>query len=137
MHQLRPELARRIVYEAEAVCAKFPGRFQLCLGLSGQPEWRGCVPVEGRECPISVAYPTVYPAVPPALRTNVLIPPGCPHVLGRSCAPNTDNARRRWNPNVHTAATVMRAAQRWFLAFLVWGALGSWPVPDAWDGYAG
>jgi hypothetical protein len=41
--------------------------------------------------------------------------------------------RRRWDPQRHTAATVLRAAQRWGLAFLVWRALGIWPVADAWE----
>jgi hypothetical protein len=79
--------------------------------------------------------------VPPTLETTLPLPPGCPHVLARVgnrsklcwIAPNAHGPRRRWDPQRHTAATVMRAAQRWGLALLVWQATGTWPVPDAFD----
>jgi len=139
--ELRPELAKRIVWEAHAVELKFPGRFCLKRNGQGPLRWSGCVPVEGHDVPISVTYPDSYPASPPILRTTVSLPEHCPHLLGRSGSETTicwiavgaRDQRRRWDPQVHTAATVMRAAQRWFLAYLVWSTLGKWPVPDAWD----
>lgn len=138
---IRPELARRIVWEAEAVQAKFPGRFQLVLDAQGRPAWQGQVPAEGREFPVIVTYPAAYPAVPPTLETALSLPAHCPHLLGhaggraRLCwiGPLAQAEHRRWNPQRHTAATVLRAAQRWCLAFLVWQTLGQWPVADAWD----
>src|SRR5262249_45016180 len=80
---LRPELARRIVWEAEAVHAKYPGRFQLTRGVDGLLAWEGTVPVEGRDFPVVVTYPAAYPGVPPLLETTAAVPRGCPHVLGR------------------------------------------------------
>jgi hypothetical protein len=138
---LRPELARRIVWEAEAVRAKFPGRFRLVPDAHGQLAWQGTVPVEGRDFPVLVTYPPAYPAVPPRLETTLDLPAGCPHVLGRDrdrttlcwIATQARGRRRRWDPQRHTAATVLRAAQRWGLALLVWQALGVWPVADAWE----
>jgi len=138
---LRPELARRIVWEAEAVRAKFPGCCKLRLDAAGMPSWEGTVPVEGRPFPVVVTYPPNYPAVPPTLETTADVPHGCPHVLGRSngrvclcwIAPNDHRPRSRWDPRRHTAATVLRAAQRWGIALLVWATLGTWPVPDASD----
>jgi hypothetical protein len=138
---IRPELARRLVWEAEAVHAKYPGRFRLTCDGDGPFAWEGTVPVEGRAFPVRVTYPAAYPAVPPCLETTAVVPPGCPHVLGRQgdrttlcwIAPAADRPRRRWDPQRHTAATVLRAAQRWGLAFLVWQALHVWPVPDAWE----
>jgi hypothetical protein len=137
---LRPELIRRIVWESGAVQEKFPGRFGLQLDHRGTPAWTGAVPVEGREVAVCAVYPASYPAVPLTLRTSVLLPPNCPHVLEMSggwttlcwIAPSS-RRRARWDPQRHTAATALRAAQRWFLAYLVWQRLGRWPVPDAWD----
>lgn len=138
---IRPELARRIVWEAEAVRTRFPGRFHLTLDPAGVPCWEGAVPAEGRDFPVVVKYPAAYPAVPPTLTTAIPLPSGCPHVLGRESggyrlcwiAPQARTARRRWDPQRHTAATVLRAAQRWALAFFVWQATGTWPVPDAFE----
>ncbi len=140
MLAIRPELARRIIWEAEAVKAKFPGRFSLAMLDQGLPCWEGTVPVEGRAFPVRVTYPAAYPGLPPALETTFPLPAACPHVLGRTAdraslcwiASNAYAVRRRWDPQCHTAATVMRAAQRWFLAYLVWDVLGKWPVADAW-----
>jgi len=136
---VRPELARRIVWEAAAIRSRFPGRFRLALAQGGLPSWVGAVPVEGREFPVVFTYPAAYPAVPPSLETLAALPPGCPHVLGRRgersqlcwIASHGRLPRRRWDPQRHTAATVLRAGQRWGLAFLVWQQLGVWPVPDA------
>jgi len=136
---IRPELARRIVWEAVAVHAKFPGRFRLTIAADGACTWSGSVPVEGRAFPVRVTYPAAYPAVPPSLETTLVLPVHCPHVLGRHdgrtrlcwIAPAARLVRRRWDPSRHTAATVLRAAQRWGLAFLVWQQLGVWPVADA------
>src|SRR5262249_28686025 len=138
---IRPELARRLVLEAEAVRALFPGRFRLLLGLSGWPAWIGCVPVGGRAFPVVVTYPPSYPGQPPLLDTTAELPAHCPHVLGRSesrtrlcwIAPHASLLRRRWDPQRHTAATVLRAAQRWGIAFLVWQTISIWPVSDAWE----
>ena len=141
MVRIRPELARRIVREAAAVQAKFPNRFALKLDQRGRPVWEGNVPVEGQEIPITVTYPAGYPGMPPILQTKLFLPVGCPHLLERDgraatlcwIAPATQRRRARWDPQRHTAATVMRAAQRWFLACLVWQATRIWPVADAWD----
>jgi hypothetical protein len=138
---IRPELARRLLWEAEAVRAKFPGRFRLVLEPSGWPAWVGSVPVEGRDFPVIVGYPPAYPAQPPLLQTTLDLPPNCPHLLRRTSgraslcwlAANAASRHRRWDPQRHTAATVLRAAQRWGLAFLVWQALNTWPVADAWE----
>src|SRR5262249_10944712 len=80
---LRPELARRLLWEAEAVRTKFAGRFGLVLEPSGRPAWVGSVPVEGRDFPVIVTYPLSYPGQPPVLETALALPPGTPHVLGR------------------------------------------------------
>ena len=136
---IRPELARRLVWEADIVAAQFPGRFRLIRDGNGRPAWDGYVPVEGREFPATVVYPDAYPASPPQLETTMALPPYCPHLLNRWAdrpslcwvAPGAQLTHRRWQPQRHTAATVLRAAQRWFLAFLVWQALGEWPVADA------
>lgn len=141
MREIRPELAKRIVWEAAAVEAKFPGRFTLRTSAEGNPIWEGSVPVEGREFPITVVYPIGYPGVPPSLITSLELPLNCPHLLARTdggatlcwLAPGIGRQRARWDPQRHTAATAMRAAQRWGLAFMVWQVLGRWPVPDAWD----
>jgi hypothetical protein len=138
---IRPELARRVVWEAEALHTKYPDRFRLRLDPQGRPAWHGCVPVEGRDAPLILTYPEAYPARPPLLETTADLPANCPHLLGRSgeratlcwLAPQARLPHRRWQPQRHTAATALRAGQRWFLAFLVWRALGSWPVADAWD----
>jgi hypothetical protein len=138
---IRPELARRLVWEAEAVRSKFPCRFRLVLDATGSPAWLGSVPVEGRDFPVVVTYPPAYPAQPPLLETTAELPPYCPHLLGhvrgraRICwlAPFGLTGHRRWDPLRHTAATVLRAAQRWGLALLVWRALGVWPVQNAWE----
>jgi hypothetical protein len=137
---IRPELTRRVVWEAEAVRVAFPGRFRLVLDGAGRPAWVGTVPVEGRDFPAVVTYPPAYPAEPPVLETTLPLPAGCPHLLRREggrcqlcwIAPHS-RGRRRWDPQRHTAATALRAAQRWGLALLVWQALGLWPVPDAWE----
>ena len=85
MHlNIRPELARRLVWEAEAVRAKFPGRFRLLLESSGWPAWVGSVPVEGRDFPIVVTYPPAYPAQLPILETPLALSLATPHLLGRS-----------------------------------------------------
>jgi hypothetical protein len=138
---IRQELARRVVWESVAVSAKYPGRFHLELDQNARPAWHGAIPVEGRDVPVIVTYPAAYPAQPPTLETTAALAPGCPHVLGHNgdrailCwfSPRARSPRRSWQPQRHTAATVMRSAQRWFLAFLVWQTLGEWPVPDAWD----
>jgi hypothetical protein len=138
---VRPELARRIVRETTAVQTCFPDRFHLRRTTEGFLYWAGEVPVEGHDFSVKIVYPGDYPAGPPRLFTPEELPAGCPHVLSRSpqgtelcwIAPNTQTTRRRWDPQRHTAATVMRAAQRWALALLVWQALGLWPVPDAWE----
>ncbi|HTU18879.1 MAG TPA: hypothetical protein VMG10_12540 [Gemmataceae bacterium] len=122
--QPRPELARRIVWEAEAVRAKFPGLFRLVIDVRDQLAWVGSVPVEGRPFPIRVTYPPAYPAIPPKLQTTAPLPPGCPHLLeraeGRSTlcwiASSAQGPRRRWDPQRHTAATALRSALRWGLA---------------------
>ena len=80
-------------------------------------------------------------AEPPVLETPLPLPAGCPHLLGRRggrcelcwVVRGAGRPRRRWDPQRHTAATALRAAQRWVLAFLVWQAVGAWPVPDAWE----
>jgi hypothetical protein len=138
---VRPELARRIVWEAEAVRGAFPGRFRLALDRTGRPAWVGTVPVEGRDFPVVATYPAAYPAEPPVLETTLPLPAACPHLLRREAdrcrlcwiAPHSPGPRRRWDPQRHTAATALRAAQRWGLALLVWEAPGLWPVPDAWE----
>lgn len=112
---IRPELARRILWEAEAVEAKFPGRFRLMLDAQGRPAWTGSVPVEGQPARVIVTYPAAYPAVPPILETTESLPPNCPHLLGRAGArgqlcwimPGAAAQHRRWDPQRHTAATVM------------------------------
>jgi len=141
MYRIRPELARRIIWEAQAVQAKFPGRFRLSEDHDGLPCWTGHVQVEGRDFPVKAVYPSAYPGLPPLLKTTSALPLDCPHLLERTnqeatlcwIAPNATGKRRRWDPQRHTTATALRAAQRWFLAFLVWQTLGTWPVPDAWD----
>lgn len=141
IEHLRPELARRVVREASAVEAKFPRRFKLKMDKARRPLWQGTVPVEGNDIAVSVTYPTGYPGVPPILTTPLSLPADCPHLLARNSreatlcwvAPGNKRRRARWNPQLHTAATAMRASQRWFLAFLVWQATRNWPVPDAWD----
>jgi hypothetical protein len=139
---VRPELARRIVWEADAVRARFPGRFRLVIDSAGRPAWVGSVPIEGREFPVAVTYPPAYPGVPPTLEALIDLPAGCPHLLMRNSgraklcwiASNfAGSTRRRWDPQRHTAATALRASQRWGLAFLVWQAVGAWPVPDAFE----
>jgi hypothetical protein len=142
MHpSVRPELARRIVWEGEAIRARFPARFQLRLDSVGLAAWWGEVPVEGRDFPVVVTYPAAYPALPPILETFLPLPGNCPHILSRNhgrsrlcwIAPNGRSPRRRWDPQRHTAATVLRAAQRWALALLVWQATSVWPVLDAFE----
>jgi len=141
LQAIRPELVRRIVCEAEAVRAGFQHQFRLILDELGRPVWEGKVLVEGRTFPVRVTYPPAYPGVPPILETTLSLPTGCPHVLARCIgvsrlcwlAPNGHTHRRRWDPQRHTAATVLRAAQRWGLAFLVWQSIGTWPVPDAFE----
>jgi hypothetical protein len=135
------ELARRLVWEAAAVQALFPGRCRLVLEPDGRPAWHALVPAESRRFPAVVTYPAAYPAVAPRLETTLPVPANCPHVLGRRAdratlcwlASRTGHPRRRWDPTRHTAATALRAAQRWALAFLVWQAVGAWPVRDAWE----
>jgi hypothetical protein len=78
-----PELARRIVLEAEAVQTCFPGRFRLLREGDGQLACYGTVPVEGRDFTAFVRYPAAYPVVPSTLETSRLLPPGCSHVLER------------------------------------------------------
>jgi hypothetical protein len=136
---LRPHLARRLAWEVEAVRACFGRRVRLVFDHHGRPGWQGTVPVEGRPFPVVVTYPQAYPAEPPRLETTLPLPPRCPHVLGDEAGrallcwidPRARQGRRRWDPQRHTAATVLRAAQRWGLALLVWQALGVWPVADA------
>jgi hypothetical protein len=138
---LRPDLARRLVWEVEAVRACFGHSLRLVLDERGRPCWQGTVPVEGQAFPVIVTYPAAYPAVPPCLQTTLPLPAYCPHVLGHEgdrstlcwLAPQARSARRRWDPQRHTAATVLRAAQRWGLALLVWQTLGDWPVADAFE----
>lgn len=138
---IQPEFARRLVWEAAAVQALFPGRCRLVREPDGRPAWHGLVPVEGGTFPVVVTYPVAYPAVPPRLETTLPLPAHCPHLLGRRegravlcwLAAQSGHPRRRWDPARHTAATALRAAQRWALAFLVWQALGAWPVRDAWE----
>jgi len=140
LQSVRPELARRIVLEADAIQTKFPNRFSLSLNEQGRPCWTGSVPIEGREFPVVLVYPSAYPALPPMMHTLFRLPPNCPHLLGRDgplsrlcwIASNA-RGRRKWDPQRHTAATAMRAAQRWGLAFLVWQTTGRWPVPDAFE----
>jgi hypothetical protein len=141
MNAIRAELARRIVWEAEAVNARFPGRFRLARDANGLLFWEGAVPVEDGDFPVRVTYPAAYPALPPTLETTADLATGCPHLLRRIgpratlcwVAPYHRVTRRRWDPQRHTAATVLRAAQRWALAYLVWQQLGVWPVADAWE----
>ena len=113
---IRPDLARRIVWEAEAVRARFPGCVRLLVDTKGLPAWHGTVPIEGRSFPVLVTYPAAYPAMPPRLETTLPLPPHCPHVLRREggratlcwIASHARTARRRWDPQRHTAATVLR-----------------------------
>ena len=135
------QLARRIVHESVIVAADFPGRFQLSLLPNGRTAWLGSVPIEAAEFPVRLIYPPAYPAVPPVLATSLPLPSGCPHTLGRDgewsmlcwLAPETGRMRGRWDPTRHTAATALRAAQRWGLAYRVWQVTQIWPVPDAWE----
>jgi hypothetical protein len=136
---IRPHLARRLVWEAEAVRACFGRGLRLALDRHGRPCWEGAVPVEGQAFPVVVTYPAAYPAEPPRLESTLPLPPHCPHILAREggrarlcwLAPGAKGPRRRWDPQRHTAATALRAAQRWGLALLVWQTLGVWPVADA------
>jgi hypothetical protein len=138
---LRPDLARRLVWEAEAVRACFGRSVRLVRDDRGRPCWQGTVPVEGQAFPVIVTYPAAYPAEPPYLETTLPLPAHCPHVLSRErgrtelcwLAPRARSPRRRWDPQRHTAATALRAAQRWGLALLVWQTLGAWPVADAFE----
>jgi hypothetical protein len=136
---IRPELARRIVWEADIITAQFPGRFRLVRDERDNPAWDGFIAAEDREFPVTVSYPPAYPAVPPQVQTAAPLPVGCPHLLNRRAgrsvlcwlAPGARSPGRRWQPQRHTAATVLRAAQRRFVAYLVWQAVGQWPVADA------
>src|SRR4051812_46799345 len=65
MPLLRPELVRRITWEAGIVERKFPGRFRLRRSLETRLVWEGTVPVEGRDVPVLVKYPESYPGQPP------------------------------------------------------------------------
>ena len=137
--QLRPDLVRRLVWESEAVRARFGKDLRLRIDVHGRPCWQGAVRVDGQAFPVVVTYPDAYPAEPPRLETTLPLPANCPHVLGRRpgraalcwMTPRPRSARQRWDPQRHTAATVLRAAQRWGLALLVWQTLGVWPVADA------
>jgi hypothetical protein len=138
---IRADLARRLVWEIEAVRACFSSGLRLILDERRRPCWVGSVPVEGQLFPVQLTYPAAYPAEPPRLETTLALPAHCPHVLGHEhgraalcwLAPQARAARRRWDPQRHTAATVLRAAQRWGLALLVWQTLGVWPVADAFE----
>ncbi|MDA1052989.1 MAG: hypothetical protein O3C40_21255 [Planctomycetota bacterium] len=137
--KMPPELLMRIVWEAAAVKQQFPGCMTLVDDGAGSPRWCGAIPVEGTAYPVTCSYPLAYPAVPPTLATAIDLPAGCPHVLGPSEAghvmcwitPRATGERRRWDPLRHTAATALGAAQRWFLALLVFRVKGVWPVDDA------
>ena len=127
--------------EIEAVRVCFGKSVRLTVDDYGLPCWEGVVPIEGQGFPVVVTYPSAYPASPPRLETTLPLPAHCPHVLGRDHGratlcwlnPQARTLRRRWDPQRHTAATVLRAAQRWGLAFLVWQTLGVWPVADAFE----
>ncbi len=139
--QIDPALMRRIVVESAIVARDYPDRFRLILTLENLPAWSGDAPVEGQNAPIAVVYPLTYPADPPVVRIGVNIPRNCPHILERKndyavicwIGGRFVDPRRRWKPHVHTAATAIRAAQRWLLAFLAWREIGDWPVPDAFE----
>lgn len=134
-------LMRRIVCEAEAIEQSFPGRFRLVITPQGLPAWTGDAPIEGQDVPIEVIYPSDYPASPPIITTKFVPPMNCPHVLERGedrtricwIGGNPRSPRRRWQPNRHTAATAIRSAQRWFLAYLVWKSIRIWPIADAFE----
>jgi len=51
---VRPELARRVLWEADAVADRFPCRFRLVLTESALLAWDGAVPVEGGDFPVRV-----------------------------------------------------------------------------------
>jgi len=139
--KIPPELRMRIVWEAAALRQQFPGCMTRVDDGTGALCWRGMIPVEGSECPVTCSYPLAYPAVPPVLMTSLDLPPDCPHILGSNHAghilcwisPRATGKRRRWDPLRHTAATALGAAQRWFLALLVYRAKGVWPVDDAFE----
>lgn len=144
---IHPQLKRRLIQEFAIVRERFGGSFRLLGGL-GQtttcPDLRleGECPIEGQKVLVRICYPDLYPLAPPELWLQLDVDPGCPHLLAREgkwikicwIAGNYGNSiRRRWDPNRHTAATAILAAQRWMAAMLVWQQCANWPVADAWE----
>lgn len=144
---VHPQLKRRLIQELTIVRERFGDSFRLqrpvgqsdnCVELRLEGE----CPIEGQRVLVRVCYPAIYPLVPPELWLQLVVDPRCPHLLAREglwlkicwLDGNYGNSpRRRWDPNRHTAATAILAAQRWMAAMLVWQQCGNWPVADAWE----
>ena len=136
---LRPELARRIVWEAAAVRAKFPGASGSCSIPGGGPPGTAVSRSRAPTSPSSSA--TRLPTR--RCRRGWRRRPNC-RSAARTCwsagparavlcwiGPASHRARRRWDPQRHTAATVLRAAQR--RRWRCWSGgpstNGPWPTP--------
>jgi ubiquitin-protein ligase len=125
--------SRRLVQEVRAVKERWGGR--AVLRDDGRRTWWEVeLLAEGNRLPVRVEYPDNYPASPPRVVPLKALPPNTPHrIEGNLCwyYQGSRRSRNRWDPGRDSAAVVIGAAHRWFLAFLVWTTTGTWPVGDA------
>ena len=137
MHALLQD-KKRLVLEHQAMLERWP-RARWCRNAAGTDFWwEFTIKGEAGDMRIKVEYPSNYPAAPPTIQVLDSLPSGVPHLLGGQhlCWIYPGEKRRStnmWKPSQDTAATAIAAACRWYYAFVVWLALGEWPVPDALD----
>lgn len=124
---------RRLVQEVRAVKERWGDRAVL-RDDGSRTWWEVDLVAEGNRLPVRVEYPDNYPASPPKVLPLAALPANTPHRIGENLCwyyQGSRRSRNRWDPGRDSAAVVIGAAHRWFLAFLVWMTTGAWPVADA------
>ena len=130
---------KRLVLEYNAMTERWAAMQPLlCRDSSAERLWweLNLKAEAGNSLPITIEYPSDYPASPPNIVVRVALPSGTPHLLtgNRMCWYYPGEKSRHhniWCPGRDTAAMCVGVALRWFYSFLVWHSIGEWPVPDS------
>jgi hypothetical protein len=89
--------------------------------------WSYIVKQSGRELPIQIHYPPLYPNQPPNIISLIDLP-STPHNLDNElCWIDRWSGYNEWSPGRDTAAVCIPAAHRWFACLLVFVTTGRWP----------
>jgi len=116
---------RRIAHDVLAASLQFPN-IELSNGPWASSALLALKTSTGRIYTLDVAFPDVYPNMPPEFRIRMpQLRRGAPHLYGdgRLCLMHPS----RWNPGAHTLTYAIARAAKWLNKYEVWQATGRWP----------